>query len=193
MPTFTFKIDLINTEPLVSRTINVSSETSLFLLHHIIQTVMGWKNHHLYEFTFNTQRFTDFRLVDEDFGDFTDVKDIMLEDIFTKIGISVNYLYDFGDGWKHKIELIEISNNPQNEILPSFVLGQNACPPENCGGVYRYKEIIEILADSMHEEYESIVDWLGTKFNPNKLNRIKIEKELGVLGAKIKGYEKGLK
>jgi hypothetical protein len=79
------------------------------------------------------------------------------------------------------------------KMLPSFVSGQNACPPEDCGGVYRYREIIEILADPSHEEYESIAEWLGLKFNPNKLNRIKIEKDLGVLGAKIKGYEKGFK
>ncbi len=187
MPTYTLKIDLINTEPLVSRTIKVSSETSLFLLHHIIQTVMGWQNRHLYEFYLNHLRFTDSRLVDEDFGDFTDARESMLEDILTKIGTSAFYLYDFGDGWKHEIKLIEISNKPQNEILPSFVLGQNACPPEDCGGVYRYREIIEILADSTHEEYQRIIEWLGPKFNPTTFSGITIEKELGILGAKIKG------
>lgn len=193
MPTYTFKIDLINTEPLVSRTIKVSSETSLFLLHHIIQTVMGWQNRHLYEFYINHLRFIDSRLVDEDFGDFTDAKESMLEDILAKSGTSAFYLYDFGDGWKHEIKLIEINNKPQNEILPSFVLGQNACPPEDCGGVYRYREIIEILADSTHEEYESIVEWIGPKFNHIAFNRLIIEKGLGILGAKIKGYEKGFK
>lgn len=137
MPTYTLKIDLIDMDPVVSRTIKVSSETSLFLLHHIIQTVMGWQNRHLYEFYINHLRFTDSRQLDEDFRDFTDAKESMLEDILTKIGTSAFYLYDFGDGWKHEIKLIEISNNPQNEILPSFVLGQNACPPEDCGGVYR--------------------------------------------------------
>jgi hypothetical protein len=54
MPTYTLKIDLINTEPLVSRTMKVSSETSLFLKHHIIQTVMAWGNRHMYEFTINS-------------------------------------------------------------------------------------------------------------------------------------------
>ncbi len=95
--------------------------------------------------------------------------------------------------WKHQLELIEISNAPQNELLPSFVSGQNVCPPEDCGGVYRYREIIEILADPSHEEFESIVDWLGPKFNPFAFNRLAIEKGLGILGAKIKGYEKGFK
>ena len=193
MPTYTFKMDLINTKPLVSRTIKVSSETSLYLMHHIIQAAMGWENRHLYEFSINNLRFADSRLMDEDFGDVTDVKTVLLEDVFPKTGATAIYLYDFGDGWKHQLELIEISNAPQNELLPSLVSGQNACPPEDCGGIYRYRELLEILVDPAHEEYESVVEWLGTKFNPNKLNRIKIEKELGILGAKIKGYENGLK
>lgn len=193
MPTYTFKIDLFNTEPLVSRKVKVSSETTLYLMHHIIQTVMGWENRHLYEFTINNLRFADSRLVDEDFGEIIDVKTVLLEDVFPKNGTTAIYLYDFGDGWKHQLELIEVSNAPQNELLPSFVSGQNACPPEDCGGIYRYREIIEILADPSQEEYESIAESLGLRFNPNKLNRIKIEKELGILGAKIKGYEKGFK
>lgn len=162
-------------------------------MHHVVQTVMGWENRHLYEFTINNLRFADSRLVDEDFEDITDVKTVLLEDVFPKTGTTTIYLYDFGDGWKHKLELIEISNAPQNELLPSFVSGQNACPPEDCGGVYRFREIIEILADSTHEEYESIVDWFGPKFNPVAFNKLTIERGLGILGAKIKAYEKGFK
>ena len=193
MPTYTFKIDLTNTEPLVSRTIKVYSETTLYLMHHIVQAAMGWENRHLYEFSINNLRFADSRLVDEDFGDITDVKTVLLEDVFPKIGTSAIYVYDFGDGWKHQLELIEISNAPQNELLPSFVSGQNACPPEDCGGTFRYRELLEILTDPTNEEYESVVEWLGPKFNPTEFNRLTIEKELGILGAKIKGYEKGFK
>jgi len=193
MPTYTLKIDLINTEPLVSRTIKVSSETTLYLMHHIIQTVMGWENRHLYEFSINNLRFADSRLLDEDFGDITDVKTVLLEDVFTKTGATAIYLYDFGDGWKHQLELFEISNAPQNELLPTFVSGQNTCPPEDCGGTFRYRELLEILTDTSHEEYESIVEWLGPKFNSIAFNRLAIEKELGILGAKIKSYEKGFR
>ena len=144
---------------------------------------MGWGNRHLYEFSINNLRFTDSRLMDEDFGDVTDVKTVLLEDVFPKTGATAIYLYDFGDGWKHQLELIEINNAPQNELLPSFVSGQNTCPPEDCGGVYRYREIIEILADPSHEEFESIVEWLGPKFIPIAFNRLAIEKGLGILGA----------
>jgi hypothetical protein len=160
-------------------------------MHHIIQAIMGWKNYHLYEFSINNLLFADTRLVDEEFGDFTDVKMVQLEDVFSKTRTKTTYLYDFGDGWKHQVELIEVSNKPQNELLPAFISGQTACPPEDCGGVYRYREIIEILGNPSHEEYESIKEWLGPKFNPVKLNGHSITKELGNLGAKIKIYEKG--
>jgi hypothetical protein len=76
-------------------------------------------------------------------------------------------------------------------LLTAFISGQNACPPEDCGGVYRYRETIEILGNQSHEEYKSIKEWLGLKFNPVKLNSHSITKELGNLSAKIKGYEKG--
>jgi len=193
MPTYTLKIDLINTEPLVSRTIKVSSETTLYLMHHIVQAAMVWENRHLYEFTINTLRFADSRLVDEGFGDITDVKTVLLEDVFPKTGATAIYLYDFGDGWKHELELIEISNAPQNELLPSLVSGQNACPPEDCGGAYRYRELLEILMDPSHEEYKSLVEWLGPKFNPIAFNRLAIEKGLGSLGSRIKEYERSFK
>ena len=162
-------------------------------MHHIVQAAMGWENRHLYEFSINNLRFADSRLVDEEYGDMKDVKTVLLEDVFPKIGTSAIYLYDFGDGWKHKLELIEISNAPQNELLPSLISGQKACPPEDCGGTFRYRELLEILTDPAHEEFENIKEWLGYKFNPYIFNRITIKKKLGILGAKIKGYEKGFK
>jgi hypothetical protein len=53
-------------------------------MHHIIQTVMGWENRHLYEFSINNLRFADSRLVDEDFGYVTNVKTVLLEDVLSK-------------------------------------------------------------------------------------------------------------
>ena len=39
----TFHIKLIGTHPLVTHTYKVSSESAMYVLHHIIQVVMGWK------------------------------------------------------------------------------------------------------------------------------------------------------
>ena len=193
MPAYNFKIDLLHSEPLVTRTFRVSSESSLYLLHQIIQVVMGWRNSHLYEFSIDTLRFMDTRLVDEDFEDVTDVKSVMVEDVFPRVGAKAHYLYDFGDGWMHQLELMNINHLPQNELLPSFISAQNSCPPEDCGGIHRYLEMIEIVKDPTHAEYANIIEFLGPKFNPANLNRIAIFKALGNLRPFIKDYEQRLR
>jgi hypothetical protein len=78
-------------------------------MHHIVQAAMGWENRHLYEFSINNLRFADSRLVDEEYGDMKDVKTVLLEDVFPKIGTSAIYLYDFGDGWKSKLPLFSVN------------------------------------------------------------------------------------
>jgi hypothetical protein len=98
---------------------------------------------------------------------------------------------DFGDGWKHHLELIEISNEPLNEVLPIIISGENACPPEDCMGVHGYAELKEILKTPKHEEFESTWVWVGLKFNPLKFYKKAVEKELAKLNAHIQEYESG--
>ncbi|PIE46553.1 MAG: hypothetical protein CSA42_07895, partial [Gammaproteobacteria bacterium] len=38
--------------------------------------------------------------------------------------------------------------------------GKRACPPEDCGGLPGYYQLVEILADKKHQEYNDMVDWL---------------------------------
>lgn len=191
MPSFTFKITLEDTNPVVSRTFIVSSENSMYVLHQIIQVVMGWKNYHLYQFTINDLIIADRRLVLDEMGEVTDGKTLMIEDIFTKVGDAVKYEYDFGDGWMHHLELINISNKPVNDILPIIVAGENACPPEDCGGVSGYLQLKKILLDKSDEEHLSMLAWVGYKFNPLKFDIKTASKELLKLNAKIKKYEEG--
>jgi hypothetical protein len=193
MPTFTFKIELMDTQPLVTRTFTIASESSMYLLHHVIQVVMGWKNYHLYQFTFDNLKIADKRLVSDELGPITDAKTIMVEDICTKKGANLNYEYDFGDGWEHQIELMEISNQPVNVLLPTIVSGQNSCPPEDCGGVHGYEELKKVLFDSGNEENKDMWEWVGHKFNPLEFNKKAAEKELLKLNKKLTLYEKGFK
>ncbi len=54
---------------------------------------------------------------------------------------------------------MDINQLPQNELLPSFISAQNACPPEDCGGIHRYLEMIEIVKDPTNTEYASIIEF----------------------------------
>ena len=115
---FTFHIKLIDTDPLITRTFKVSSESSMYVLHHIIQVVMGWKNYHLYQFEVGDLVIADKRLWDEEeMGPITDVKDVSLGEVFTKVGTTAVYEYDFGDGWMHHLELVDRSIHPTQEVF----------------------------------------------------------------------------
>ena len=187
----TFKIHLIGTEPLVTRTFNVSAKTTMYELHHIIQVVMGWTNSHLYQFNVGEQVIADIRLVDDELGPVTDVKGVMVTQVFSKVGTTLTYEYDFGDGWMHHLELVEISTHPIDEVLPQIIGGENACPPEDCGGTYGYKELKEILMNPKHPEYKSSKIWVGSKFDPMVCDLKTIQQKLGKLGKLIDEYEGG--
>ena len=192
MPTLTFHLKLIGTEPLVTRTFKVSSESSMYVLHHIMQVVMGWNNYHLYQFEVGELVIADKRLWDEDeMGHITDAKEVSVGEVFTKVGNTAVYEYDFGDGWMHHLELVDRSIHPTQQVLPLVISGENACPPEDCGGIHGYKELLEVLKNPKHPEYRETIVWVGSTFNPTKFSVDARNKELGKLNKYIKEYEKG--
>ena len=44
--------------------------------------------------------------------------------------------------------------------------GQNACPPEDVGGIPGYAHFLEAITDPAHEEHDSYLDWVGGSFDP---------------------------
>jgi len=58
------------------------------------------------------------------------------------------------------------------------VVGEMKCPPEDCGGVWGYAEMLEILKQPDHEEYESNLEWLGDEFDPEYFNKDEVNKWL---------------
>lgn len=78
-----------------------------------------------------------------------------------------SYTYDFGDSWEHEILLEkELLSSPDTKY-PVCITGKRACPPEDCGGSWGYAELLEIMADPSHPEYEERMEWVGESFNPD--------------------------
>jgi hypothetical protein len=55
-----------------------------------------------------------------------------------------------------------------------------ACPPEDCGGIYSYYEMLDIINGRDCEEKEEKLKWLGGSFDPNEfdIHEIKFPKRL---------------
>lgn len=196
MPTLTFHLHLLGVQPQVTRTFKVSSEGSMYQLHHIIQIIMGWKNYHLYQFEVDGVVYEDPRFNDECIDDnevtSTDVRKLSVGEVFHAVGTSAKYEYDFGDGWMHHLELVDISNHPVQEVLPQVISGENACPPEDCGGTFGYQELLAVLKNPKHPEYQETLEWVGSTFKPEKFSVAHVNKQLRNLIKYIKEYEKGL-
>jgi hypothetical protein len=41
---------------------------------------------------------------------------------------------------------------------PIVIKGKNACPPEDCGGIWGYGDFIEAIQDPQHDEHESMLE-----------------------------------
>jgi hypothetical protein len=83
---------------------------------------------------------------------------------------NAKYVYDFGDEWEHSIELEDITHDKLTSMYPVCLAGERACPPEDCGGPYGYKNLLEILSDPTHESYEMMADWIGKEIDPERFN-----------------------
>ena len=90
---------------------------------------------------------------------------------FTRAGAVARYEYDFGDGWEHEVTLDAIVPRQKGTRLPRCLGGERACPPEDCGGPPGYENVIAVIADPSHEEYESMLEWLGGRFDPERERR----------------------
>ena len=83
----------------------------------------------------------------------------------------MNYVYDFGDYWEHRIK-VEKTLAPVPELaLPLCVGGASATPPEDCGGVPGYAEFVQAMADPDHPEHAEMSEWIGQPWDPAAFER----------------------
>jgi len=76
-------------------------------------------------------------------------------------------------------------------VLPLVISGDNACPPEDCGGIHGYKELLNILKNPKHLEHRETKVWVGSKFIPTKFSVDVCNKDLGKLNKYFREYEDG--
>lgn len=177
---YQFKVTLLGLEPQIWRRIQVQ-DCTLDKLHEHIQTAMGWDNMHLHQFEIKGEQYGDPDLLDDGFGDFVcfDSTATILSQILprTKKRFSFKYEYDFGDGWEHEVLFEGQPPLEKNRKYPLCLEGEQACPPEDIGGVWGYVEYLEALADPEHERHEEFNDWIGP-FDPHKFDPKQATREM---------------
>ncbi len=153
-------------KPAVWRRIIVPGSIRLGKLHVVLLLAMGWQGGHLHEFVFGDTNYGE----PDDFG-FQSDPPLLNEARVTltkALGAlkSFTYLYDYGDNWQHRIK-VEKTLVPDPDIRQPLCLdGQNACPPEDVGGVPGYAHFLEAIGDPTHEDHDHFLEWCGGSFDP---------------------------
>jgi hypothetical protein len=174
VPFYAFRIELKDIRPKIWRYFYVRSDISLLEFHDVIQRVMGWSNYHLFSFRIHGE---DYYVPGEDgFGQpataadgatHKTLKTIRLNKLYLSKGDTFQYLYDMGDDWEHVVKVLDTDYSPKVPgTRAGCYRGARACPPEDCGGVWGYSELLEILAHPEREEYEERMECIEEGFDP---------------------------
>ncbi|MFC1971367.1 plasmid pRiA4b ORF-3 family protein [Chloroflexota bacterium] len=173
------KVTLKESKPPIWRQFQVPSDITLHRLHLILQEVMGWTNSHLYRFEIGGAEYGEPDPEYADHGiDMRNARRIKLNQVVSSEKMRFTYEYDFGDGWGHQVLVEKILPADPHAQYPVCIAGKQACPPENCGGIWGYAELLKIIRDPLHEEHQSMMVWLGGSFDPKAFDIDQVNRSL---------------
>jgi hypothetical protein len=190
MPTkkliYQFKITLKDTKPPIWRRIQVPSTYNFWDLHVSFQDAMGWKDYHLHEFIIKdplTSELIYIGIPDEQ-SDYDLERTTLpgwkhkISKYISLINPTIEYIYDYGDNWQHKVVLEEILPVEKDVKYPRCIQGKRNGPPEDCGGPWGYLDMLEVLSEPKNIDYQNTKAWIESMkegpfypehFNPSEV------------------------
>ena len=78
----------------------------------------------------------------------------------------------------YEIVLEKVMPLEAGEDLPRCIGGKNAGPPDDCGGVWGYANLLDALKDEDHDNHDYAVEVLGKKFNPEAFDPEEVNRQL---------------
>jgi hypothetical protein len=179
------KIGLQGTAPPLWRRLQIPSAASLGFLHDVIQQAFDWEGYHLHRFHDERGR---------EWGDpessssggfgavaFANEEEAGLGKVLRAEGAVLWYVYDFGDDWRHRIEVEKVVPLDPGVTYPRCTGGRRAAPPaEDIGGIWGLEEIAYLVThpeEDPPEHFEDLVSGLRDEgydpgaFDPAELTR----------------------
>lgn len=184
---YQLKVVLDEVRPQIWRRVQVPAEIPLDQLHLVIQAAMGWTNSHLHSFKFGDFEYTmPYEPGDLEELQMEDEREVRLQELVTEPKESFGYLYDFGDSWEHIVTLEKILPPAPETKYPLCLEGKRACPPEDCGSVPGYMQLVKVLKNPAHPEYAELRTWVGRKYDPELFDVGQFDKTLRLLKRYLK-------
>jgi hypothetical protein len=169
------RIELNEVEPSVWRRVLVPGDALLSEVAETLLIAMGWQNSHLHQFEVSDALYgmhaDDYAEDEIDEASVTAIEALRGERMFT-------FVYDLGDYWDHEVTVEEITWTDPQMYCAVCLGGENACPPEDCGGAGGYQEFLEAIADPGHGDHRRLLDWVGGTFDPDSFSVASVNADL---------------
>ena len=67
---------------------------------------------------------------------------------------------------------------PKGRLVSACLAGSRACPPEDVGGIGRYDDFLQAIANPGHPEHDDFTEWIGGVFDPEAFDLTAINRKL---------------
>ena len=185
----TLRMDLVGADPPIWREVEAPTSITLKVLHDIIQQVMQWFDYHLWEFEIAGRRYGP--EIEDDWRDepLRDAAKTRLRDVLKSARTVIDYTYDFGDNWEVRIVAGERRDGEPGVLYPRYVRGARNAPPEDCGGLPGFHDLLDALANETHPLREDMGDRFDD-YDPDAIAELPIKYALSrIANARIGGLK----
>ena len=184
-PRYQIRVELDETTPPLWRRIEVSSHLHLDQLHDVLQAAVGWTDSHLHRFASQPDHgpsthhyLCPFDVAEGDEG--TPEEHVRIDDVLAAVGDRLYYQYDYGDDWRHTLELEAILPADREAPAARCLDGVRPGPPEDCGGVDGY-ELMVAVSDPDHADHQAarreFVERYGDEPEPGEVGVVPLDVE----------------
>jgi hypothetical protein len=162
--------------PHIWRRLVVREAMWLARLHDAIQVAFDWFDYQTHVFTVGEQRLGNPAKgggppVEDD-------RDITLGQIdLARLG-AMSYDYHFGEGWRVDIRVEAILPVVKGEVYPRCLAGERAGPPEDCGGLEAYHDMLACIQEPATDLGREWLEWLGPLHDVTRCELALINKSL---------------
>jgi hypothetical protein len=103
---------------------------------------------------------------------------VRLRDLLKPRKTIIDYIYDFGDCWEHRLTVTDVRAGQHGVSYPRYIGGERNGPPEDCGGIPGFYELLEALADPKHPNHAGAKEW-SDDYDPDTFDDLPIKYALG--------------
>lgn len=171
---------ILGCRPKIWRRLAVRETMWLSRLHDSLQIAFDWFDYQTHSFQLDERRYGN-PLKREELT-IEDDRDVTLADLEISGRARFVYGYHFGEGWMVDIQVEKVVLLEKGHGYPRCLAGERAGPPEDCGGLEAYHDMVKSLREPESDLGREWREWVGPDYDAEACSLEKIDKAFKKLG-----------